>query len=166
MFERLKFTRYALRFERAVRTDDWSPVAACFHPDATYFIMADRLRSDGSDGSGVLVIGRDRIVAVFRDMVDRIDRQYDRRIPRLAGIPRVKGGELVVPWRARYVLGNESVVLTGRSQCRFDGLRIRALSDFMPQSEVDAWLALPYRAGTPPTLQELLVAAGTADQKI
>ena len=26
MWERIRFTRYALRFERAFKTDDWKPV--------------------------------------------------------------------------------------------------------------------------------------------
>lgn len=136
MFERLRFTRYALKFERAFRDDNWAPVKACFQPDATYAITGT-----GTDYDGV-ARGADAIVATFKRMLDELDRKFDRRIPRLAGLPRVRGGELTLPWKVRYVKGDRSIWLSGTSRCRFAGGKISELSDAMDAVEVERWAAL------------------------
>ena len=130
--------RYALRFERAFKTDVWEPVEASFAPDATYTIAGSDTEWDG------VTRGARDIVALFKRMLDALDRKYDRRSPRPDGWPRLDDGALVVPWRARYVLGSDEVMLHGTSRCRFDtgnagagiggimgGRRITELSDTM-----------------------------------
>jgi hypothetical protein len=143
MLELPRFVRYALRFERAFKTDDWSKVRRCFHDDATYTITGTGTAYDGESR------GADAIVATFRRMLDQLDRRFDRRIPKLTSWPRMRDGALTLGWKARYVLGGESTVVTGTSRCRFDGGRIRALSDAMVADEVAAWIALLERHAGP-----------------
>jgi ketosteroid isomerase-like protein len=139
VFERLRFARYALRFERAFKTDRWDAVRACFADDATYTIVG------GGPYDGV-VRGADEIARFFQRFLNELDHRFDRRLPGLTSFPRVSGGELSVHWRARYVLATESVVLTGHTQCRFrDGL-ITELRDTMPIEETERTLALRDKA--------------------
>jgi ketosteroid isomerase-like protein len=133
MFERLRFARYALRFERAFKSDDWEPVKACFAPDASYTIIGGEPPFDGETR------GSDEIVRLFKRMLDEIDRKFDRRIPGLAGVPRLRDGELHMPWKARYVTGERSIPLRGLTRCRFVGGKISALSDTMDPDEVRRW---------------------------
>jgi ketosteroid isomerase-like protein len=140
MFERLRFARYALRFERAFKSDDWGPVRECFHPDARYTIAGSGSSWDGETR------GRDAIMQLFQRMLNELDRKLDQRRPRLTGFPRVRGGVLEIPWSARYTLRGESTVLTGRSQCRFDGGAIIDLRDTMVPDECARWFAMVARA--------------------
>jgi hypothetical protein len=137
MFERLRFARYALRFERAFKTDNWEPVKACFAPHAVYAIHG------GSQYDGEYH-GPQAIVDLFKRMLDELDRRFDKRIPGLRGLPRVSSGELVLPWKARYVKGARSEVLTGTSHCRFASGKIVELRDTGDPTEwarVEALLA-------------------------
>lgn len=136
MFERLRFARYALRFERAYKSDDWGPVRACFHPDAIYAITGSGTALDGE------VRGRDEIARHFKRILDDFDRRCDKRIPRITSWPRLRDRELSFDWSARYVRRGDSVVVTGTSRCRFtDGL-IRDLRDEMHADECARWSAL------------------------
>jgi hypothetical protein len=136
MLERFRFARYALKFERAFKTDRWDEVKACFHPDATYTVLGTETEWDTT------VRGPDAIAAFFKKMLDEGDRQFDSRRPGLTGLPRVKGGELVVPWKATYRMGEEAIVLHGESRCRFSGGKIIALSDRMRADETQRWIAM------------------------
>jgi hypothetical protein len=136
MLERFRFARYALKFERAFKTDRWDAVKACFHPDATYSVTGTETEWD------TVVSGPDAIVAFFKKMLDEGDRQFDSRRPGLAGLPRVKGGELVLPWRATYTMGEQSIVLNGQSRCRFEGGKIIMLTDVMNASETQRLIAM------------------------
>ena len=144
MFERVLFARYALRFERAFKTDDWEPVKSCFAPDASYLIIGGEAPFDGETR------GSDAIVQLFKRMLDEIDRKFDRRIPGLAGFPRVRDGELQVPWKVRYVLGDQSFRLRGVSRCRFADGKITTLSDTMDADEVRRWSAEAQRQVSAP----------------
>ena len=140
MFERVRFARYALRFERAFQSDDWSAVRECFHPDACYTVAGSGTSYDGETRS------RDAIVQLFQRMLNDYDRKFDKRSPRLTGFPRVRDGELDLRWSVRYTLRGESVLLTGRSQCQFTGGQIIALRDTMLADECARWAALAARA--------------------
>jgi hypothetical protein len=140
VFERVRFLRYAWRFERAYKTDDWSKVRDCFAPDATYTVIG------GAEFSGT-TRGHAAIVAFFKRMLDELDRKFDKRLPGLRGMLRVKGGVLHVPWKARYVLGEQSALLTGDSTVRFSDGKITELVDTIPDGETDAVQALLRRTG-------------------
>jgi hypothetical protein len=136
MFEWVRFIRYALRFERAFKTDEWSEVKRCFADDAVYTIEGSASRFDGD------YVGPDAIAGVFKQMLDEVDRKYDKRIPRLGGMPKKRAGELTIPWRATYVKGDERVILNGVSACRFAGKRIKTLRDTMIADECARWAAV------------------------
>jgi len=136
MLERYRFARYALKFERAFKTDDWEAVMACFHPSATYTVVGSETEWD------TVVHGPEAIVAFFKKMLDAADRKFDSRRPRPLGFPRVRDGELVLPWRATYTMGNDTVVLHGESRCRFSNGKIIALGDTMRADETQRWIAM------------------------
>ena len=93
--------------------------------------------------------GGDAIMALFKRMLDQCDRRFDRRIPKLAGWPRSRGGEVTMRWKARYVAGTEHADLTGVSVCRFEAGRIKSLHDTMLTDEIENMIALCERAGKP-----------------
>ena len=136
MWERIRFTRYAMKFERAYKSDEWGPVKACFHPDAAYIVEGSATEWDG------VTRGPDAIVAFFKRMLDDLDRKFDKRIPRLDGWPRMRDGTLHVKWKARYVAKTGEALLHGLSRCRFAGPLIIELSDTMDPDECRAWGAL------------------------
>jgi hypothetical protein len=130
VLERVRFARYALRFERAYKTDRWEPVIACFVPDAVYSWDDGEMR------------GAAAIAELFRDLVTRYDKKFDRRIPWLTGLPRVERGVLTVPWKATYKSKLGDVVLHGTSRCKFANGKIAELRDTMVPEEVQRWKAL------------------------
>lgn len=136
MFERIRFARYALRFERAFRSDRWDDVKSCFTRDATYTVLGSNTRWDGVHR------GPDAIVAFYKKMLDELDRKFDKRVPGLVRLPRVRDGVLVVDWKATYVLGAQRQVLHGTSRCRFEGGKIAELSDTMDADECKRWADL------------------------
>ena len=140
MFERLRFARYALRFERAFKSDDWEPVKACFDRDARYVVVGALPPYDGE------VRGADAIVQRFQRMLNDFDRTFDRRSVRLVGFPRVVAGELHMGWKAKYTLGSRSATLNGRSRCRFAGRDIVELHDAVSVEEWRSWTALAVRS--------------------
>lgn len=142
MFERLRFLRYALAFERAFKTDDWEPVKKWFHPDAVYTI------AEGTKYSGDHR-GPDAIIDVFRLMLNEIDRKYDKRSPKPRGWWRLRDGVLHVPWAAEYRLGAETAILTGESWCRFRDGKILELRDTADPAQWDRWTALAARSTRP-----------------
>jgi hypothetical protein len=137
VLERMRFARYALKFERAYRSDEWSAVKACFHPEALYIVEGSGTEWDGKTR------GPDAIVAFYKRMLDALDRKFDKRIPRPKGWPRMVDGELRIPWKARYVIGSNEAVLNGESRCRFSaGGKIIELRDLMDADECRRWAAL------------------------
>ena len=130
MFERIRFVRYALKFERAFRTDRWDEVQACFHPEAVYTIAGSGTSWDGD------YRGPEAIVGCFQRMLDEVDRKYDRRKPRLTGFPRVRGGALHLSWKVHYIKGPDTVTLDGTTRFRFrDGLIVE-LYDTMVADQI------------------------------
>ena len=132
----MRFARYALRFERAFKSDDWTPVKACFHPDARYIVEGSGTEWDGE------VRGPDAIVALYKRMLDALDRKFDKRRPGLGGWPRVVDGELRIRWKARYVKGASEMLLHGESRCRFSDGKIIELHDIMDADECQRWAAM------------------------
>jgi|SRR5688572_22919790 hypothetical protein len=136
MFERIRFVRYALRFEKAFKTDRWDDVRRCFAADAVYDIQGSGSRFDGE------ARGPDAIVTKLRQMLDEIDRKYDRRAPGLSGWPRMDAGELVVGWKAAYYAGGERTMLHGTSRVRFAGGKIVRIVDLVDAGEWRRWSEL------------------------
>jgi hypothetical protein len=82
------------------------------------------------------------ITAFMKKMLDSLDRRFQSRSPGLDGMPRMKDGVLVLPWKARYVSQAGQLTLHGVSRCTFkDGL-IYSLSDTLDADECRQWGAL------------------------
>ncbi len=81
----LCFFNYALAFESAVATDDWSSIEPYFTEDAV------------SEIQGTLFPGwfegRSAVLTAFKHSCDQLDRRFDFREPRLLELPeRIDGG--------------------------------------------------------------------------
>lgn len=142
MLELVRFARYAVRFERAFKSDDWSRVRLSFADDAHYII----------DGGGQFtgeVVGGDLVIAKFRQMLNEFDRRFDRRIPALRGLPKVKHETVSFAWAAKYIVGGEAATLTGSSDCVFEAGKIVRLHDHMVDAECDRAWELVQRRGKP-----------------
>jgi hypothetical protein len=135
MFERLRFLRYAWRFERAFKTDEWDGVKDCFHPEGTYTIV-------GAPPYDGVTKGPEAIARNFKRLLDEFDRKFEKRRPGLASWLRVKGGRLTFKWRARYTAPFGSALVTGVSECRFSRGKIIELRDTMVPEEWAPALAL------------------------
>jgi hypothetical protein len=144
VFERTRFLRYALRFERAFKTDDWRAVRRSFADDAEYVVHG----IPPGMPYAAETRGADAIVALFKRMLDEIDRRYDRRTARPASWLHVRDGELVVRWRARYVRGSDEAMLDGESRCRFAGPLIARIADTLNPDEAARWYELAQRTNT------------------
>ncbi len=142
MLELVRFARYAMRFERAVKSDDWSRVRLSFADDARYII-------DGGGQFSGEVVGGDAIVAKFRQMLNDFDRRFDKRVPTLRSFPRVRHETVTIVWAAKYFVGGESATLTGSSACVFEGGRIVRLHDHMVDAECERAWELVQRRGRP-----------------
>ena len=132
----VRFARYALRFERAVKSDVWGDVRACFADDATYEVVGTATQYDG------ILRGGDAVVDGLRTFVSEVDRKYDKRQPRAVGLPRFEDGTLVLRWSVRYVMGADARIITGTTRCRFQAGRIAMLHDAMHADECERWLSL------------------------
>lgn len=142
MLELVRFARYALRFERAYKSDDWSRVRRSFAEDASYLI----------EGGAVFtgeIHGADEIVRKFRQMLNDFDRRFDKRIPGLRGRPRVKGPTVTFSWTAKYVVGTDHTMLHGTSHCTFERGLITRLHDEMSADECERAWELVQRRGKP-----------------
>jgi ketosteroid isomerase-like protein len=142
MLELVRFARYAVRFERAFKSDDWSRVRRSFADDAHYII-------DGGGPFSGEVVGGDAVVAKFRQMLNDFDRRFDKRVPSLRGLPRVKHKTVTFVWAAKYLAGSESVTLTGSSDCVFEDGKIIRLHDHMVEAECERAWELVQRRGKP-----------------
>jgi ketosteroid isomerase-like protein len=142
MLELVRFARYAVRFERAFKSDDWSRVRRSFADDAHYII-------DGGGPFSGEVVGGDAVVAKFRQMLNDFDRRFDKRVPSLRGLPRVKHKTVTFVWAAKYLAGSESVTLTGSSDCVFEDGKIIRLHDHMVDAECERAWELVQRRGKP-----------------
>ena len=136
MFRRLRFVRYAMAFERAFKSDDWSEVQTHFHPEATYEVIGS-----GTEWDGVVKYPQ-AITRFMKRMLDSLDRRFQSRSPGLDGMPRMKDGVFELPWKARYVSQAGQMTLHGVSRCTFKEGRILALSDTMDADECRQWGAL------------------------
>jgi hypothetical protein len=118
-----RYLAYAAAFEEAFRSDDWSVVAPYFTEDAVY-------RVSGGPPIGGTWIGRDAVLAHFRDILNYLDRRLDKRIQSAIAPPRVEGNTLEVKWRGTYgVAGAPEAELGGIERVVFEGERIKLLED-------------------------------------
>jgi len=133
-----RFLAYAAAFETAFVTDDWSVVEPFFTPDAVYEVPLP-------PPLGGRFVGRTRILAYFKDVLDRLDRRFEIREPILLDGPRVEGDTVWVRGQVRYrAVGVPDAIVEVEETAHFDGDRICRLEDhYAPatKDEIAAYLA-------------------------
>ncbi|HYB99351.1 MAG TPA: nuclear transport factor 2 family protein [Candidatus Limnocylindrales bacterium] len=113
-----RFIQYAIAFERAFATDDWSGLDEFFTDDAVHHVK-------GGGPFAVLSMGRDEVIANLRRSVDTIDRRFDRRLPEVIAGPEERDGAVWITFRATFEReGLPPLVIEGNHATRFRGDRI------------------------------------------
>jgi len=132
------FARYAIAFEQAFVTDDWSPVAEHFTEDAVYETF----------GTGFLAgcaTGRNEVIARLRRNVDNLDRRFDERVPEILEGPSEREGGVWMRFALRLLrAGLPELRITGDHTVYFHGGRICRIEEYVPTpvgTAVDAFLA-------------------------
>jgi hypothetical protein len=121
-----RFIAYAVAFEQAIQSDDWSALEPFFREDAVYET------NDGPPFGGSRV-GRPAILAFFKQSLDEFDRRFDSREGELLEGPVEKDGAVFIRWSATYrVSGAPELRIEGEERAFYDGDRIRHLEDYIP----------------------------------
>lgn len=120
-----RFEQYAGDFERTLADDDWSRVRRHFTDDAVHERYAGVLYSFRHQGA-------DAIVERLRDMVDHVDRRFDRRFLVRTGPVEQHGDRTIMPWVGIYILDGVPALLgEGREIATFvDGKIHHLLGDY------------------------------------
>jgi hypothetical protein len=118
------FARYAMAFEEACGSDDWSTVSSFFTDDAVYETFA-------GPPFGGRHEGRSAVIEHLKESVDGFDRRFDtREPPELLAGPELRDGAVWIRWRVIYRLaGAPPLALEGEETAVFDGDRICRLED-------------------------------------
>ena len=90
-----RFFVYAAAFEKACVSDDWSVVEPFFTEDAVYEVPLE-------PPLGGRFVGREGILAYFKDIVDRLDRRFETRERALLDGPRVTDDSVWIRGRVIY----------------------------------------------------------------
>ncbi|MDX2165542.1 MAG: ester cyclase [Deltaproteobacteria bacterium] len=133
-----RFAQYALAFEHAFASDDWSVLPSHFTADATY-------ETYGAPPLAGRAAGRAAVVERLRGLVDGIDRRFDRRAPAIVDGPRERDGGV---WM-RFALtlerdGLSPLTIHGDHTVLFDGPHIARIEEYVPARDgaaVEAYLA-------------------------
>jgi hypothetical protein len=124
-----RFKEYAVAFERAYETDDWSVLEPLFTDDATYEIP-------GGPPFGKKFEGRDSILAGFRVDVNSFDRKFDVRIAEFVKPIYEEGGVVHGSWRATYrKAGVPDLVFEGEEQACFRGDQMYRLVSVIDEAQ-------------------------------
>jgi hypothetical protein len=122
-----RFRRYALTFEKAYRSDDWSLLDPFFAADAVYKTIAPPPPfADKHQGGAEVVKSLEHSVANF-------DRRFDSRKIELLEGPEEREGAIWILWRVTYRLaGAPDLVIEGEERAWFKDDRIKRLEDRFP----------------------------------
>lgn len=121
-----RFIAYAVAFEEAVKSDDWSQVEPFFTENAVY-------ETDGGPPFGGKREGRAAILAFFKQSLDEFDRRFDSREGDLLEGPTEKDGAIWIKWAATYrVADAPELRIEGEERAYYDGDQIRRLDDYIP----------------------------------
>jgi ketosteroid isomerase-like protein len=120
------FTNYAIKFEQAYASGDWTLVAPCFTEDAVYAVT-------GAPGMAGEHAGRAAVLAHFDGMTRGFDKRFtSREVVALEG-PEERGDYVYMRWAAIYRLtGAPDLRMEGRSRAFFRGEQISRLEDEIP----------------------------------
>ncbi len=121
-----RFTNYAIKFEQAYASGDWSVVGPCFTEDAVYAIT-------GAPGMAGEHEGRAAVLAHFDGMTRAFDKRFaSREVLALEG-PEVRGDHVYMRWAAIYRLpGAPDLRMEGETRAFFRGDQMSRLEDDIP----------------------------------
>jgi omega-amidase len=118
-----RYLAYAVAFEQAFASDDWTAVEAFFTEDAVYDVALD-------PPLGGRYEGRAAILAYFKDILDRLDRRFESREGAFLEGPRADGERVWTRGRVVYrAAGVPDAIVEVEEVAYFDGDRIRRLED-------------------------------------
>jgi hypothetical protein len=122
----IRFFIYALKFERAYKTNNWNVVRNCFDVNAFYAVEAP-------EPFGGKFVGIENILNGFEKSVNDFDKKFEKRSPRLTKFPRVDGDTVYFNWSVKYtVIGAPNVMMKGSSEAAFLKGKIVSLIDKIP----------------------------------
>jgi predicted ester cyclase len=167
-----RFAHYALAFEQAFASDDWSTLGEHFTADASY-------ETFGAAPLAGRAVGRAAVVARLRGLVDGFDRRFDRRLPAVVAGPSERDGGI---WM-RFALtlerdGLPPLTIHGEHTVWLDGDGIARIEEYVATSDgaaVEAYLTAhaarlhpPRGAVLPPsgaTMRRLVTAYAAAKSR-
>ena len=133
-----RFADYALAFEMAFASDDWSTLPDHFTPAATY-------ETYGAAPLAGRAAGRDAVIARLRGLVDGLDRRFDRRVPDVLAGPDARDGGIWMRFGLRFERdGLPPLEFSGEHTAIFAEGRIARIEEYVPAREcarVEAYLA-------------------------
>ena len=133
-----RFAAYAAAFEKAVKTDDWSPLEPFFTADAVYEVPL-------GPPLGGRFEGRAAILRYFKRALDTFDRRFESREVALLEGPREEADSVWFRGSATYrAAGVPAFVLELEETVQFEGDRICRLADrYEPAMEkaINAYVA-------------------------
>lgn len=120
------FVNYAIKFEQAYASGDWSLIAPCFTVDAGYAVS-------GSEAFAGTHQGRDAILAYFAGVTGAFDKRFvSREVIVIDGLED-RGDHVWMRWETIYRLdGAPDLHMEGESRAYFDGAQMLRLEDWIP----------------------------------
>ncbi len=135
MSNKERFQAYAMAFEKAFESDDWTIVAPYFAEDAVYEVP-------GGPPFGGKHEGKAAILAAFKQALDGFDRRFDSRELELLEGPTTENGSVWLRWCATYRAGGlPNLRIEGEETADFENGCIKRLEDHIPESESERTLA-------------------------
>ena len=120
---------YAIKFEQAYAARDWSLIAPCFTPEATYVVS-------GAEALAGVHAGREAVLNHFAGVTDAFDRRFDAREVIVLDGPAERDGGLWFRWATIYHLaGAPDLRMEGESQVTLSGDEISRLEDRITPEE-------------------------------
>jgi hypothetical protein len=120
------FINYAVKFEQAYASGDWSIIAPCFTEDAVYVVS-------GAEAFAGTYKGRDGVLAFFANITTALDKRFaSREVVVLDGLED-RGDHVWMRWETIYKLkGAPDFRMQGESRAYFNGSQMCRLEDWIP----------------------------------
>jgi hypothetical protein len=120
------FTNYAIKFEQAYASGDWSLIGPCFTPDAAYVVS-------GAEAFSGTHQGREAILAYFAGVTAAFDKRFTSREVLVIDGPEERADHMWMRWATIYGLeGAPDLRMEGESRASFQGAQISRLEDWIP----------------------------------
>ena len=120
------FINYAIKFEQAYASGDWSLIAPCFTSDGEYVVS-------GAESLSGTQRGREAVLAYFAGVTSGFDKRFKSREVLVIDGPEERPDHVWMRWATIYKLdGAPDLRMEGESSAYFEGSQIRRLVDWIP----------------------------------